>query len=793
MFPNSEKYNLNKRGSAEFRDLHIDNTTELRRKKALTSKALIHLSQLSDTLMDAIYKNTQIGDDLGGGRGRGGSDSISTMRSNLTTPPGSPPANNVDIMYSILGRQEPPQLPLREEFMTNGVELVYNAKGVGQKVVCQEQKRREAKLLQKLKLIERKLEKKKSYQQSKKRRKALDTVKKLRKAMEHSASGISYEMYLEELMKMRAAVHEHSNHSGVIVGPPRSITPVTSVEQIHGKLMDALELLDEQTQADVHSDIIHMNMPPVSLADEDDSDNEMPTSPGRSTGTADTSLETSMETSMETLTAVALEQRQTSISQMPEDDHNISVRTSEEKDSGWVGSNNNNHNNGSSSSSNNNNNNNSRSIMLTSRNRGSKSDLSTFSSNHGTLKPHSSALRTTPTQSTLKASNVRNIDGRSGDDDDNLTTSSFESNSSLNIVKSPSSSSVRFKDVKPTVDDNLSRARALIENAKYVQRSFSNESSSSNLSHTSSIKPSESYKTDRPILKTPKFVPDTGRYHLFVSHACSWSHRTLIVRALKGLESTVGVTYVKCKVVGKDLIDATDVKERKRDISFWAITGCVDDRDVKFRDFKVNFMDKHEDRTTRVPVLWDTVTKKIVTCRSTDIDWLFNFDFNRFARRPKLNLYPPGTKREIDEINRWIHDSLTVGIYQCGIATSQKEYDDANDHLTRTLDRAETIVRKRGFLTGQKLTEADIRLFVYLIRFDEIYRVLFKTNTRRIETMPGLLEYVKDIYHVKGIKDVCNIKTMKTEYFGALVREGDPFIVPQGSFHNILERKSAVV
>ncbi len=748
-------------------------------------------------MMDATrtYKNTPIGDqqDL---------DTISmNMNMNLSTssPPTTPnpPANNVDIMYSILGREEPPQLPLREEFMTNGVELVYNAKGVGQTVVCKEQKRREAKLLQKLKLIERKLEKKKSYQQSKKRRKALDTVKKLRKAMEHSASGISYEMYLEELLKMRAAVHEHSNNSS-IYGGPRTVTPVTSVEQIQGKLMDALELLDEQTQSDIHSEVqvrekmpMSMFIPPVSLADEDDSDNEimtmpMPTSPGRSTGTADTSLETSMETSMETLTAIALEQRQTSISQMPDDDHHISARTSEEKDSGWVGNNSSSNNNNNNNINNNNNNSHhSRSIMLPSRHRRSKSDQ--------TLKAQS-ALKASPTHSTLKASNVRNTDG---EDDDNLTTSSFESTSSLNIVKSPSSSSVRFKDVKPTIDDNLSRARALIENARFVQRSFSSESSSSNASHTSSIKPSESYKTDRPILKQQqKFVPDTGRYHLFVSHACSWSHRTLIVRALKGLENTVGATYVKCKLVGKDLIDATDVKERKSksDVSFWAIAGCDDDHDVKYRDFKLNFLDKHDhDVRVRVPVLWDTVTKKIITCRSTDIDWLFNFDFNRFARRPKLNLYPPGTKREIDEINRWIHDSLSVGIYQCGIATSQEEYDQANDHLTRTLDRAETIVRKRGFLTGQKLTEADIRLFVYLIRFDEIYRILFKTNTRRIETMPGLLEYVKDIYHVKGIKDVCNIKAMKTEYFGALVREGDPFIVPQGSFLNLLERKSAVV
>ena len=285
---------------------------------------------------------------------------------------------------------------------------------------------------------------------------------------------------------------------------------------------------------------------------------------------------------------------------------------------------------------------------------------------------------------------------------------------------------------------------------------------------------------------------ESERFHLFVTHACPWSHRTLLVRSLKGLEGVIGVSYIKCSWKPQPLWDTTIVANPDSDVSFWSIDkdNAVLDDDGVFKVFNEIYLSETKS-CIKVPVLWDKKMKRVVGNTSAEIMWMLNFDFNNWAKRPKVNLFPAGKKQECDQINRLIHGSLSVGVYQCGLATSQNQYDDAIRNLTETLETVDSIVRKRGFLGGSKLTASDVRLFSVLIRMDEIYRVLFHTNTRRISSMPGIMEYVKDIYHVKGVKDVCDINAMKKEYFSAMTEKDRDFIIPRGGiFMKLLDAEA---
>ena len=685
-------------------------------------------------------------------------------------------AFNVDIMYSIVGGKEPPTLPLKGEFMTQGVELVLDARGVGEIVVNKEQKRREALLLEKLKRVEVKLENKRSYKRTKKKDEALATVRDLRWKLENSASGITYAMYLDELRRLRSLKKSAKNSSRKSIALEKTIDSKGALDKTIDckgaleKAIDSTEALEKTidsvndsfsctsnllTNANICSDtdyIEHQLMAALEVLD--DSASFLHFSDGES-------LDFTNDTHDDSLLSEGTVRTLEITDQSLEISFGDEFRSERENASDSLAGGGIEH-----------------TIDEYSKNDFEHSDEATQSSLWSKFGDSSRVSISSHTNYTSTSSTTALINNMTKKGSREYPTPEHPKPEGLDdpdtsIFKSPGSSNVRFKDIKPMTGDTLARARALIENARIIQRNFSADSNSS------SIKPSESYDNKKAVwVLDQAYTPDKGRYHLFVSNACPWSHRTLVVRTLKGLEDVISFTTLDCSWEPQPLWNTNAVSNPNEDVSFWSINPTSENKDETYKVFKKMYIDKQKS-STRVPVLWDKISKKVVSNSSSDIMRMLNFDFNKWARRPKLNLFPAAKKTESDEINRWLHRDISVGVYRCGLATSQFKYDEAASILTEALDKANELVSKRGFLIGEKLTESDVRLFVTLVRFDEIYRVLFKTNTRSIASTPGLLEYVRDIYNVKGIKDVCDISAMKAEYFGARAK-GD-YIIPRGN------------
>jgi putative glutathione S-transferase len=348
------------------------------------------------------------------------------------------------------------------------------------------------------------------------------------------------------------------------------------------------------------------------------------------------------------------------------------------------------------------------------------------------------------------------------------------------------SNSVRFKDVKPTIQDNISQARLLVDQAKNMHLSFSGESNSV----ASSVMTDDQLSTDdfsEECIQNANadegsipssFVMEQNRYHLFVYESCPWSHRVLITRALKGLEKMITVTYVPCYWDPLGFDEQLD-RPMTRDNSCWSISPCdsSDDYSSEFNYFASNY---DHDNSIKVPILWDSRSKAVISGKSDEIMHILNSEFNEVALRPEIDLYQPLANVDIGTVDSWLERELCVAIYRCSQSTRQVEYSEAIDHVTEILDKVENIVKKDGFLCGGTLTAPDIRLFCILMRFDEVYRVLFKINSRRISDMPDLMKYIRKIYNIDGVKDVCDMEAIKKGYFEARVTEKQSFIVPRG-------------
>jgi putative glutathione S-transferase len=244
-----------------------------------------------------------------------------------------------------------------------------------------------------------------------------------------------------------------------------------------------------------------------------------------------------------------------------------------------------------------------------------------------------------------------------------------------------------------------------------------------------------------------------GRYHLYVSLACPWAHRTIIVRVLKGLESVIGMTIV----------------DPIRDERGWAFRhgpGHSIDALNGFQFLAEAYLatePSYRGRVT-VPVLWDTVTHRIVTNSDDDLMRIFNGAFNQFTDST-LDLYPPALREEIDVLNTFIYETINDGVYRAGFATSQRAYERAAHRLFEALDQLESRLRDRRYLFGSQFVESDWRLFVTLLRFDAVYHGHFKCNLRRIVDYPHLTGYLKDLYQVPGIADTVNFDHIKRHYY----------------------------
>jgi glutathionyl-hydroquinone reductase len=182
-----------------------------------------------------------------------------------------------------------------------------------------------------------------------------------------------------------------------------------------------------------------------------------------------------------------------------------------------------------------------------------------------------------------------------------------------------------------------------------------------------------------------------------------------------------------------------------------------------------------------VPILWDKAKGTIVSNESAEIIRMFNSEFNEFAGAPDLDLRPEELSKAIDEVNSWVYDNINNGVYRCGFAKSQTAYDKAINDLTEAFDKVDQILQKQRFIAGDRFTEADVRLFVTLVRFDEVYTVYFKCNTRSVTTTPAILNYCREVYQMMGVKETVDMEQIKLHYYASHPNLNFYSIVPKGN------------
>ena len=266
------------------------------------------------------------------------------------------------------------------------------------------------------------------------------------------------------------------------------------------------------------------------------------------------------------------------------------------------------------------------------------------------------------------------------------------------------------------------------------------------------------------------YAPEFGRYHVYVSLACPWAHRTIVVRALKGLEDAIGMS-----VVDPVRDDAHGWAFRRVDE---ATTGdAVNGFDYLAEAYRAS--DPNYQGRITVPVLWDAQTKRIVSNSDDDIMRMFETEFNALARHD-LDLYPHEHRATIDELNELIYETVNDGVYKAGFAATQAAYEPPARRLFEQLDALDARLANRRYLFGRTPVETDWRLFVTLIRFDAVYHGHFKCNLRRILDYPNLSGYLRDLYQVRGVAPTVNFDHIKRHYYVTHDEINPTRIVPIG-------------
>jgi putative glutathione S-transferase len=261
----------------------------------------------------------------------------------------------------------------------------------------------------------------------------------------------------------------------------------------------------------------------------------------------------------------------------------------------------------------------------------------------------------------------------------------------------------------------------------------------------------------------------TGRYHLYVSLACPWASRTVIFRMLKGLEDAIGMTIV----------------DPIRDERGWAFRdgpGHSTDpvNGFKFLSEAYAATDPNFDGRVTVPVLWDKETKKIVNNCEDDICRMFNDAFNAVAQNKDVDLFPKEIAQEQEKLSDFLYDHVNNGVYKAGFATHQRPYEISCRKLFEALDELEARLSQSRYLFGNRIVEADWRLFCTLIRFDVVYHGHFKCNLRRIIDYPNLQGYLMDLYQQPGIAETVNFDHIKRHYYMTHTEINPTRIVPIG-------------
>ena len=264
------------------------------------------------------------------------------------------------------------------------------------------------------------------------------------------------------------------------------------------------------------------------------------------------------------------------------------------------------------------------------------------------------------------------------------------------------------------------------------------------------------------------FEAEPGRYHLYVSLACPWAHRTLILRRLKRLEEVVSVSVVHWHM-GAD---------------GWAFRegpGCTPDTVNGARYLHEVYTQARPDYSGRVtvPVLWDKARGTIVNNESSEIIRMFNAAFDAWGEAA-IDVYPEALRPEIDALNERVYATVNNGVYRAGFATGQQAYEEAVAALFETLDMLEDRLSRQRYLVGEGLTEADWRLFTTLVRFDPVYVGHFKCNKRRLVDYPNLWAYTRELYQVPGVAETVNLHHIKQHYYGSHESVNPSGIVPAG-------------
>lgn len=269
------------------------------------------------------------------------------------------------------------------------------------------------------------------------------------------------------------------------------------------------------------------------------------------------------------------------------------------------------------------------------------------------------------------------------------------------------------------------------------------------------------------------FKAEAGRYHLYVSLACPWAHRTLIFRKLKGLESMISVSVVNPLM-------------KEHGWTFDADEGVVADPIFQARYMHQIYTaadPKYSGRVT-IPVLWDKQQNRLVSNESAEIIRMFNSAFDDVGAKPG-DYYPQALRAEIDRINDHVYDSVNNGVYKAGFATTQHAYEEAVFPLFEALDELEHRLAKQRYLLGEQVTEADWRLFTTLVRFDAVYHGHFKCNLKQIEDYPHLADYVRELYQWPGVAETVNMKHIKEHYYRSHDTINPTGVVPVGPLLNL--------
>jgi putative glutathione S-transferase len=267
--------------------------------------------------------------------------------------------------------------------------------------------------------------------------------------------------------------------------------------------------------------------------------------------------------------------------------------------------------------------------------------------------------------------------------------------------------------------------------------------------------------------KDAEFPAEAGRYHLYVSYACPWAHRTLIFRALKGLEDMISVSVVHWRMLENGWEFAPDD----------GLPDHLGNHGFMHQIYTAAKPD-YTGRVT-VPVLWDKKTNRIVSNESAEIIRMLNSAFDDLGAKPG-DYYPEDLRSEIDAINGRVYDDVNNGVYKSGFATAQDAYEDAVATLFGTLDWLEERLSTHRYLAGDRLTEADWRLFTTLIRFDPVYHGHFKCNLKMLKDYPNLWAYTRELYQVPGIKQTVFFEHIKGHYYESHLMINPTGIVPKG-------------